>query len=151
MSATTSVLNMAYGYILGAAIAKGRIASIDTARAKAAPGVLAVVTAQTAGKLAKGNFNTAKLLAGPEVEHYHQAVAIVVATSFEQARAAAALIKVDYVRAQGVFDLASAKSSAINPGEGKRRYRGGRFRRRRSPMRPSSWTRPTPRLTRPMP
>jgi xanthine dehydrogenase YagR molybdenum-binding subunit len=112
-----AVLNMAYGYILGAAIAKGRIASIDTARAKAAPGVLAVVTAQTAGKLAKGNFNTAKLLAGPEVEHYHQAVAIVVATSFEQARAAAALIKVDYVRAQGIFDLASAKSSAINPGK----------------------------------
>ena len=36
--------NAAYGYILGAAIAKGRIESIDTADAKAAPGVLAVVT-----------------------------------------------------------------------------------------------------------
>src|SRR5689334_23615599 len=55
---------VAYGYILGAAIAKGRIASMDVSRAKAAPGVLAIVTAQDAGKLAKGDFNTAKLLGG---------------------------------------------------------------------------------------
>src|SRR5438045_5487580 len=69
--------NQAYGYIVGSAIAKGRIASIDVGRAKAAPGVLAIVTAENAGKLGKGNFNTAKLLAGPEIEHYHQAVAVV--------------------------------------------------------------------------
>ena len=34
--------NAAYGYVVGAAIAKGRIASIDLAAAKAAPGVLEV-------------------------------------------------------------------------------------------------------------
>src|SRR5215203_3844082 len=97
--------NQAYGYILGSAIAKGRIRSVDLTAAKAAPGVLAVVTAENAGKLGKGNFNTAKLLAGPEVEHYHQAVAVVVAETFEQARAATNLIRVDYERGQGVFDL----------------------------------------------
>ena len=59
-------------------------------RRKAAPGVLAIVTAENAGKLGKGKFNTAKLLGGPEIEHYHQAVALVVAETFEQARAAAA-------------------------------------------------------------
>lgn len=59
----------AYGYIVGAAIAKGRITSIDQRQAKAAPGVIAVVTAENAGKLGKGNFNTARLLAGPMVEH----------------------------------------------------------------------------------
>ena len=32
-----------------------------------------IVTAENAGKLTKGNMNTAKLLGGPEVEHYHQA------------------------------------------------------------------------------
>ena len=58
------VANQAYGYIVGAAIATGRIKSMDLAEAKAAPGVLAIVTADTAGPLAKGNFNTAKLLAG---------------------------------------------------------------------------------------
>src|SRR5271169_1111191 len=83
------VPNQAYGYVVGAAIAKGRIASIDLKAAKAAPGVLAIVTAENAGKLNKGNFNTAKLLGGPVVEYYHQAIALVVATTFEQARAAA--------------------------------------------------------------
>jgi CO/xanthine dehydrogenase Mo-binding subunit len=57
--------NAAYGYVVGAAIAKGRIASIDTAAAKRAPGVLAIVTYENAGKLGKGKFNTATLLAGP--------------------------------------------------------------------------------------
>src|SRR5918999_5408278 len=67
------VPNQAYGYVVGSPIAKGRIVSVDLAAAKAAPGVIAIVTAQNAGKLGKGNFNTARLLAGPEVEHYHQA------------------------------------------------------------------------------
>jgi xanthine dehydrogenase YagR molybdenum-binding subunit len=105
------VPNQAYGFVVGAAIAKGRIGSIDLTDAKAAPGVLAIVTADNAGKLGKGNFNTAKLLGGPDIEHYHQAIALVVAESFEQARAAAQLVRVDYVRAQGVFDLAAAKDS----------------------------------------
>src|SRR5207248_6085634 len=54
------VANQAYGYVVGSAIAKGRIASIDLADARAAPGVLAIVTADNAGKVAKGNFNIAK-------------------------------------------------------------------------------------------
>jgi len=100
----------AYGYIVGAAIAKGRITAIDESLAKEAPGVIAIVTASNAGKLGKGKFNTARLLGGPVVEHYHQAIALVVAESFEQARAAASLLKVTYARADGSFDLAAAKS-----------------------------------------
>src|SRR5258708_31902568 len=107
-----AVPNPAYGYVVGAAIARGRIRSIDLADAKAAPGVIAIVTAENAGKLEKGRFNTAKLLGGPEIEHYHQAVAVVVADTFEQASAAAQLVRVDYARAQGAFDLAAAKGSA---------------------------------------
>lgn len=109
--------NVAYGYVLGSAIAKGRITAMDVSRAKAAPGVVAVVTAQTAGKLTKGDFNTADLLGGPQIQHYHQAVAVVVAETFEQARAAAALIKVDYARTPGTFDLASAKDGAPPAGK----------------------------------
>ncbi|MGV7211271.1 aldehyde oxidoreductase molybdenum-binding subunit PaoC [Oxalobacteraceae bacterium A2-2] len=107
--------NAAYGYVVGAAIAKGRIDSIDTSAAKRAPGVLAVVTAGNAGKLGKGRMNTARLLAGPEVQHYHQAVAVVVAETFEQARAAAALVRVKYSKEQGAYDLARAKDSATVP------------------------------------
>ncbi|WP_100962489.1 aldehyde oxidoreductase molybdenum-binding subunit PaoC [Bosea sp. FBZP-16] len=109
------VPNQAYGYVLGAGIAKGRIASIDLDAARKAPGVLAVVTAKEAGALKKGKRNTARLLAGPEVEHYHQAVALVVAESFEQARAAASLIRVEYAAAKGAFDLKAAKDKAVKP------------------------------------
>jgi xanthine dehydrogenase YagR molybdenum-binding subunit len=116
------VANQAYGYVVGSAIAKGRIARIELADAKAAPGVLAIVTADNAGKLDKGRLNTAKLLGGPEIQHYHQAIAVVVAETFEQARAAAQLIRVDYVREQGAFDLASlldtAKPNPITGGPG---------------------------------
>ncbi|MEH0197664.1 aldehyde oxidoreductase molybdenum-binding subunit PaoC [Caulobacter sp. CCNWLY153] len=113
-----AIPNIAYGYVVGAAIAKGRIVSMDTSRAKAAPGVLAIVTAAEAGKLTKGDFNTAMLLGGPEIQHYHQAIAIVVAETFEQARAAAGLVKVDYERAKGDFDLASVKDGATKPKDG---------------------------------
>jgi len=112
------VPNQAYGYVVGAAIAKGRIASIELSRAQAAPGVLAIVTAENAGKLAKGNRNTAPLLGGPGIEHYHQAVALVVAETFEQARAAASLVQVDYARADGAFDLAAARNTAGTPKPG---------------------------------
>ena len=108
----------AHGFVVGTTIAKGRITGIDTAAAEAAPGVLAVVTAANAGPLKKGSNNTAQLIAGPEVEHYHQAVALVVADTFEQARAAAALVKVDYAPAEGAFDLAKAMDSAVKPEKG---------------------------------
>jgi xanthine dehydrogenase YagR molybdenum-binding subunit len=105
----------AYGYVVGAGIGKGRITAIDLAKAEAAPGVLAIVTADNAGKLGKGQRNTAKLLAGPEVEHYHQAVAVVVAASFEQARTAAHLVRVTYAGTPASFDLDEAKDTAKAP------------------------------------
>jgi len=107
--------NAAYGFIVGSAIAKGRLVSVDTADAEAAPGVLAIVTAANAGKLGKGDFNTARLLGGPDIEHYHQAIALVVAETFEQARAAAALVRADYARGKGAFDLAAAMDTATAP------------------------------------
>ena len=105
-------MNPAYGYIVPAGIAKGRITAMDVAAARAAPGVIAIVTAQNAGKLGKGNFNTARLLAGPEVQHYHQAVALVVAETWEQARAAAYLVRVSYAPAKGKYDLEAVKDAA---------------------------------------
>ena len=110
--------NAAYGVVVGASIAKGTIASIDSVAARAAPGVLAIVSASNAGRLGKAKRNTATLLAGPEVEHYHQAVALVVAETFEQATAAAQLVRVQYLKGLGSFDLAAAKASAIKPPSG---------------------------------
>jgi xanthine dehydrogenase YagR molybdenum-binding subunit len=107
-----AVPNAAYGYVVGAGIAKGRIVSMDLSSAKRAPGVIAIVTKDSAGKLGKGKFNTATLLGGPEIEHYHQAVALVVAETFEQARAAAGLVKIAYAKTKGEYDLAKAKDGA---------------------------------------
>jgi xanthine dehydrogenase YagR molybdenum-binding subunit len=104
-----------YGYPIGAAIAKGRIKSMDVAAAKSAPGVLAVVTTLDVGKREKGKFNTANLFGGDEVQHYHQAIAVVVAETLEQARAAAGLVKVDYAEEKGTFDLSADKGAAIKP------------------------------------
>ncbi|MER5005336.1 aldehyde oxidoreductase molybdenum-binding subunit PaoC [Atlantibacter hermannii] len=109
--------NVAYGYVIGSAIAKGRITSIDTRAAKNAPGVLAVITADNAGKLGKGEMNAATLLGGPTIEHYHQAIGVVVAETFEQARAAAALVEVNYQRERGAWDLAEEKPGVTTPPE----------------------------------
>ncbi len=110
--------NQAYGYIVGAGIAKGRIASMNTRAARSAPGVIGVITSRNAGKLGKGKMNTAKLLGGPVIDHYHQAIAIVVAETFEQARSAASLIDVKYEKREGAFDLAEERDSAKKPKEG---------------------------------
>ncbi|MCQ1775951.1 xanthine dehydrogenase family protein molybdopterin-binding subunit [Neorhizobium galegae] len=106
-----------YGYPVGSAIAKGRVKSIDTSAAKRADGVLGVVTTLDVGDLEKGKFNTAKLFGGAEIQHYHQATAVVVARTFEQARAAAALVKVAYEQETGSYDLRAAMPSAKKPDE----------------------------------
>ena len=105
--------NQAYGYIVGSAVAKGRITRMNTSAAKAASGVVSIVTTLDFAKpLPLGMMNTAHLFGGAEVAHYHQAIAVVVAETFEQARAAAALIRTDYDRAPGKFDLAKEAPNA---------------------------------------
>ncbi len=107
----------ACGYVVGSAIAKGRITAMDLHDAEHAPGVLAIVTAANAGKLGKGDMNAATLLGGPQIEHYHQAIAVVVAETFEQARAAASLIHVEYLREPGAYSLAEQKPAVTTPPE----------------------------------
>ena len=102
----------AYGYVLGAGIALGDIVKMDLEKAEKANGVLHIVTAENAGELDTGLFYADRFLAGPKVDHYHQAVAVVVAETFEQARSAAALIEVKYKKQNGSFDLEASLGSA---------------------------------------
>ncbi len=102
----------AYGYVLGAGIAKGRVRSIDTAAARQAPGVIAVVTTLDTPRIKRGVMNVAYLFGGDVIQHYHQAIAVVVAETFEQARAASFLVHVDYAPEAGTFDLAAAAQTA---------------------------------------
>ena len=113
--------NVAYGYVVGAGVAKGIIASIDASAARRAPGFLALVTYENAGRLRKGQFNIAELLAGPVIGHYHQAVAVVVCETFEQAREAAANLRINYNAQDGAYDLQHAHAA----GKGKPAKLGG--------------------------
>ncbi|WP_084417854.1 aldehyde oxidoreductase molybdenum-binding subunit PaoC [Henriciella litoralis] len=95
-------------YPVGAAIAKGRIASIDADAARSAPGVVDVILTTDVKPLPLSDWNTASLFGGAEVQHYHQAVAVVVAETFEQARAGAALLDIKYETTPAEFDLEAA-------------------------------------------
>src|SRR5207244_13458827 len=72
------VANQAYGYIVGSAVAKGRIARIDTVDAKAAPGVVTVITTLEHEPTAPSQGCSVTNFGGAEVHHYHQAIAMVV-------------------------------------------------------------------------
>jgi xanthine dehydrogenase YagR molybdenum-binding subunit len=102
-----------HGFILGAGIGKGRIARIDIAAAKAAPGVRLVWTHENAPEQgpAEGIEGDMMERARPElatdqIDYYGKPIAFVVAESFEEARAAAGLIAVEYEVEPGTFALA---------------------------------------------
>ncbi len=115
--------NPAYGFIVEATIAKGSVAAIDTAAAERAPGVLLVLTHKNApaqgawGPLdAPDRFSRAgPQLSNNRVRHYGEAVAFVVAQSFEQARSAARLVKIRYGDEGGAFELAANLDKAEKP------------------------------------
>ncbi|WP_288410680.1 xanthine dehydrogenase family protein molybdopterin-binding subunit [uncultured Sphingomonas sp.] len=115
-AAEFAVPGQVYGVVVGTSIATGRISSIDAAEALAAPGVLALVTHENAGPLGIGDDHKVPMLAGPQVDQLGQAAALVVAESFEAARSAARLVRIEYDAADGAFDLAgAAKAGADKP------------------------------------
>jgi xanthine dehydrogenase YagR molybdenum-binding subunit len=108
--------NVLYGFVVEASIGKGTIRSIDTQAAEKAPGVVLVLTHLNAPEQGNGNHREAHpVLTGPEVTHYGQPVAFVVAESFEQARAAAYLVNVKYDLESGKYALGSNLNSARVP------------------------------------
>ena len=114
----------AWGYLLRSPHAHARIRSLDTAAAKAAPGVLAIYTiadldaegiqeiptqAKVPGRDGSEMFApTRPVLARGTVRFVGDPVAYVVADSLEQARDAAELIDVDYEGLPAITDLAHA-------------------------------------------
>ena len=118
-----------YGFIAGATIGRGRITRIDTSRAERSPGVRVVMTYRNT--LAQGAPDASipspyvraqPALSGPDVHHYGEPVALVVATTFEQARAAASLVEVDYAAEPGHYDFAARQDQAYAPKRVKGRW-----------------------------
>jgi xanthine dehydrogenase YagR molybdenum-binding subunit len=116
---------MAFGSIVTATIARGRVAGIDANAARRMPGVLLVMTHENAPQQApfqaKADDRHARpkpQLASDKVQYFGQPVALVVAETAEAARAAASAVVVTYEKADGAFVLESASGAAYNPGKG---------------------------------
>jgi xanthine dehydrogenase YagR molybdenum-binding subunit len=115
----------ACGFIVEATIAKGTVAQIDATAAERAPGVLLVMTHKNAPKQgawgpldAQDRYARASpQLGNNRVEHYGQAVAFVVAQSFEQARSAARLLKIRYDAQVGDYELAQNLAKSETPAD----------------------------------
>jgi xanthine dehydrogenase YagR molybdenum-binding subunit len=93
--------DLAHASLVRSTIASGRVVAIGDADARAAAGVLTVITHETAPKLTPAPFGLLGLAPPPplqddRIHHHGQYVAVVVAATPHEAAAAARLVKVDY-------------------------------------------------------
>jgi xanthine dehydrogenase YagR molybdenum-binding subunit len=87
---------MAYGWVAQASIARGQIDSVDAAAALGMPGVIGVLTYENAPRLTAAADGELLVLQHNRVRYRGQVVALVVAGTLEQARAAAEALPVSY-------------------------------------------------------
>ncbi len=119
------VKNLSYAVTIQSTICSGTIQKIDTSKAQAAGGVLAIYTWQNAPKLKSppesadspiklGEKELLPLQSG-RIFYDGQHIAMVVAESFEQAEHAAALIEVEYTAEPSVTDFDGRTTKAYEP------------------------------------
>ncbi len=114
-----------HGYVVGSAIARGKITSLDASAAEALPGVVAVLWHK---KRPAGAWRAAKYrddvgppgkplrpLYNADIHYSGQPIALVVAESFEIARYAASLVRVTYRGAGHDTDFRAARGTAPPP------------------------------------
>ncbi len=103
-SAEFKIAGALYAVVVTSRIAKGRVTAIDSTEAERLPGVAAVLTHRNMPKLYKptNDFQTSKIyeerlpLADDVIHYGGQIVGLVVADTFERARAGAMAVKVEY-------------------------------------------------------
>ncbi len=119
------VSNPAYAFLVTSPIAKGRIESMDLRTAKAVPGLLEIFNYENTGELkdikyAKGGGGPTSSIQGfgPLIQYSGQIVALVVADTFEAAREAAHMVRVNYTSEppSATFDSRGVSESAANEG-----------------------------------
>src|ERR1700744_2690275 len=113
--------NQVWAFVVKSTIAKGTVTNLDISAAEKAPGVVKIYTPENRPKLypPKSEHSGGVIvgeqlppLANDGVVYYGQDLAYVVAESYEQARAAAGLVKISYDAEQPVADKATAKLEA---------------------------------------
>jgi len=116
---------LVYGHVVSSAIAKGSITSIDAGAALALPGVLRVFTHENVRGMPWFDRSYADEIApvgspfrplyDDRILFSGQPVALVVADTYELARHAAALIRIQYARKAPQTDLERQRHSAYRP------------------------------------
>ncbi len=126
-SAEFNQANMAYAFPVRSTIAKGTIKVIDTSKAQKSAGVIAILTHENASRLKAINpaeqMKAGIALLGEDllplqdnkVHYFGQFVALVVAQTYEQARAAAALLEITYAKEKPAIDLKSELPKGFKP------------------------------------
>ncbi|WP_438306693.1 xanthine dehydrogenase family protein molybdopterin-binding subunit (plasmid) [Streptomyces sp. HUAS TT11] len=98
------IQNLAFGYVVTSTVARGRIHDMDVSAALGMPGVLGVLDHRNAPRLnlEAGSFfgpdGGMHLLQNDDIPHSGRPIALVMAETMEQARSAAAQVKVTYER-----------------------------------------------------
>ncbi|MEQ4304889.1 xanthine dehydrogenase family protein molybdopterin-binding subunit [Plantactinospora sp. B6F1] len=120
-AADQPVERLAHGYLLLSTVARGTIRAMDVAAAEASPGVLAVYTpfhplplVGTGTPFSVGH--SWLPLQDAELRWHGQAIGLVVAETFEQARDAAALVTADYEVRPAAISFADGIAGATDPG-----------------------------------
>jgi xanthine dehydrogenase YagR molybdenum-binding subunit len=106
--------DVAYGYLITAPVAKGKVIGFDIEAARAMPGVLDIIIddqrvarqAASFGMAANGN---------EAVDHFDQVLGAAITTSFEAARAAARAVRVEITAENGRFDTMADIADASGP------------------------------------
>ncbi|MFD2572834.1 xanthine dehydrogenase family protein molybdopterin-binding subunit [Spirosoma soli] len=127
-AAEFNVSNLAYGVVVSGTITKGKITSIDASDALALDGVLQVFTHENRPNLAWFDMNYKDLDAPPgspfrplhdnKIKYNGQPVALVVAETFELARYASSLVRVEYEEDEHETDLQKHQDKAHKPAVG---------------------------------
>lgn len=109
-----------HGHVIAARIGKGRVTAIDAEAARAMPGVVAIITDHPLQPMdsASGRDPAMPLQQDGRVDFFGQALGIVVAESFEAARAAARAVQVEYERQDGRFVPEDVEEIDIKPAGG---------------------------------
>src|SRR5262249_26580073 len=124
-AAEYKIPNLAYGCVVSSDIARGRIKNIDVGEALWLEGVLHVFTHENPPRLGQSDQSYTDQLAPPgspfrplyddEIRYSAQPVALVVAESFELARYAASLVRVEYESEAHATDLKKKRGEAYIP------------------------------------
>jgi xanthine dehydrogenase YagR molybdenum-binding subunit len=137
--------NLAYGVLVTSAITKGRISAIDTSAADKIPGVISILSHLNCPEVPGRDENPSSkipIFSGSEFKPFQdnrvyfnlQPIALVIAESFEAARAAATLVKISYEQEEHDTAFENNLKSAITPDKPSDYSRGQAYMLEHSPV-----------------